>query len=501
MSHFFKKTFGNSVIYGFGNLFSKLVGFILLPMFTNLLNLDEYGAMGLLEITQQVIVGTFGLGIHLAFERWYWEKESRGKQKRIFFSINVFSIAIGLVYCLSFCYFAEPISFFIFDDSRFSFAFQLMAIAGVFEMLLINISSLLRIKERAILYTKTFILRFLINLILTVILLKKGYGIDGVYIARLIAFICSFLYIFRFALKHLSIGIEWKILKDMVRYRLPLILSTTSILLLSFTDRYTLNFMNGLDDTGLYSFGFKLANTLKVVVIASAWTAIAPMVFKLMTNPDNKKIYAKIMRYSILGTAILALALNLFSYEIIKLVSRKPEYEEAYIIVPLIVFSLIFGFMKEISTTGLLIQKKTSKIAIYYVLISVINIGLNIPLIYWLDSTGAAIATILCQFLIFYLIYRASQKEYYIPYDIKALTQILMLFGLLSVIGMTFNSMDLIPRIGIKMAIWILMPLSLLLIRFFTADEIKMAKGFWLKWRNIRNLKDNLKSLKNQGLV
>ena len=45
-----KKLSFETLIYGFGNVFSRLITFLLLPLYTNLLNPKEYGIITLLYV-------------------------------------------------------------------------------------------------------------------------------------------------------------------------------------------------------------------------------------------------------------------------------------------------------------------------------------------------------------------------------------------------------------------------------------------------------------------
>lgn len=79
-----KSTIKNSIIYGFGSLSSKLVGFILIPLYTKYLTVEDYGALGILEVSSQIFIGLFGFGLYQAFFRWYWDKRYSSKQAAIF---------------------------------------------------------------------------------------------------------------------------------------------------------------------------------------------------------------------------------------------------------------------------------------------------------------------------------------------------------------------------------------------------------------------------------
>ena len=91
-----KNALKSTVIYSIGNLSSKLLGLILIPLYTDKLTVSEYGILGMLEITAQIFTAVFGMSLYNAFFRWYWDKDYLGKQKSMFFTILVFVLALAL---------------------------------------------------------------------------------------------------------------------------------------------------------------------------------------------------------------------------------------------------------------------------------------------------------------------------------------------------------------------------------------------------------------------
>jgi O-antigen/teichoic acid export membrane protein len=53
----------------------------------------------------------------------------------------------------------------------------------------------------------------------------------------------------------------------MLAFSMPLLLSTVTGVILTVTDRYVLGKMTGLNDVGTYSLGYKLANTIRFLII------------------------------------------------------------------------------------------------------------------------------------------------------------------------------------------------------------------------------------------
>ncbi len=65
-----KKTVKHTAVYSLGNISTKLVGFILLPLYTTHLSTEEYGVLAILQAIAQILIGVFGLSLPTAMMRW-----------------------------------------------------------------------------------------------------------------------------------------------------------------------------------------------------------------------------------------------------------------------------------------------------------------------------------------------------------------------------------------------------------------------------------------------
>ena len=98
----FKNTFKSIIIYGFGNVSVKLVGLVLLPLYTDikLLSPNDYGAMAIIDVTAQILIAIFSLSLYAAYARWYWDKNYFDSRKRIFFScFSTLTVLAVLAFC------------------------------------------------------------------------------------------------------------------------------------------------------------------------------------------------------------------------------------------------------------------------------------------------------------------------------------------------------------------------------------------------------------------
>ncbi len=483
----------NALIYGLGNTSAKIVGFILLPIYTKHLTVSDYGVLGIIEITTQIIISVFSLSLYRAFLRWYWDKNYSGRQKSIFFTSIFFTIFMSLITFILFSTFSAQLSFILFDSTQYSLLIKLMAASASLQIVIQFISTLMRIQEKSILYSIINIIRFTFTLLLTIyFIIYLNMKIEGIYISQIIGHFLYLILATKYILRNIENKFEPDILKEMLYYSIPLVFSSIGGLIIAIADKYSLKFIVGLSAVGIYALGFKVANSIKVFIIRSVQLALAPMNYRMMDQPQNKRFYSKMMTYFTFGVMFFVIGFSIFSYELITLLARNQEYWEAYKIVPIISFAILFDMLRNTSTIGLNIVKKTRLIASIFTLMSLINLVLNIALIPVLSYIGAALATLFTNVLFFFIILNQAQKYFFISYEYSKIAKMIFLGLTIVLVSFLVNGMNLSTRIILKSAMLISFPVILYFWDFYEDIELVRLKQSWIKWRDPRKWKENI---------
>ena len=488
----------NSLIYGIGNLVAKLVGFILLPLYTSRLSVADYGTLSVLEISSQLIISVFGFSLYQAFDRWYWDPELKNKQKTLFFTIFTALVVISSIMTSSLIVGAIPLSNLLFKDAKFAGLIKLIAFTSALQIIAVLPMTLLKLQSRSVFYTVATLSQFTVNLVATVYFIAVlNQNVEGIYTAQIIGSVVYFIIITKYILKNISIKYEWKVLKEMLVYSFPLMLSSISGIILMIADRFCLNFITGLSELGVYSLGYKIASSIRVLIVTSVQLAINPMIYQMMSRPNNKRFYSKLLTYFCFGITICVLGVSIFSREIVHLLAlRNPDYWGAYKVIPILSFAVLLGMCKDTSLIGLNLSKKTKIIGLVTIVISSLNILMNVVLISLLNSLGASIAALLSNLLFFIIIYQHAQKYYFIPYEIKKIGLMICLAIVIYGISLVVFPIPVLLKQGIKLCLVCSFPIALFYADFYEPIEIQTIKGAWQKWRNPFNWKRNLSKSK-----
>jgi O-antigen/teichoic acid export membrane protein len=492
-----KKTAKNSLIYGLGNLSTKIIGLILLPFYTSYLSTSEYGILSLVEITAWLLTAIVSIKLNAALFRWYYDKNYIDKRKSIFFSGLIFFLLTGLIFLLPLILFKNEISILLFETNKYSYLIILMLISTALQVVIQFILHLMQLQEKAIFYSVTSITKLLVSLVLTIVFITYyGRSVFGIYEALIIAQLLFLVITLKYILSNIEFKIEYKIINDMLKYSYPLMFAEISGIILTVSDRYVLNFMTTTSEVGLYSLAYRLSNTIRVLIYSSVMMAVTPLIYQYIDKPNNGRFYSKIMTYLSFGVMIFVLFFSLFSKEIIELVARSKDYWPASILVPVISLAIFTGILKDISLNGLSIAKKTGIIAIVVFIISTINIVLNILLIPNWGTMGAAIATLIARIISLIIFYNIAQKHYPIPYELNKVSKV-VLVGIGIIITSSFiSNLNIYFTVLVKLILIVSFPIILYFFNFFEDVELERINELWNTWKNPSSWKENFKQIK-----
>jgi O-antigen/teichoic acid export membrane protein len=486
----FKSLLRSIVIYGFGNVSVKLVGLVLLPLYTNLtlLSKDEYGAMGLLDVSAQILIAIFSISLYTAYARWYWDKEHFKNRKKIFFSCFSTLAVLALLLSTSGIFAARPISILFWNNDTFSSALMLMIIAASMQPLIDFTLTQMRVEEKPGFYISANIIRLVVILTATIYFLKYQHrGLTGIYEAQIIGNIVFLLITSKYIFGSMEFRFSAPILKEIIRFSMPLALASLSNVLLVVFDRYVLNYKSTLLNVGIYTQGYKIANTTKVFIISSVQLALAPAIFKIMNRPDHKMIYSKIMTWFTIIVVYFSLFLSLFGLELTKLFTTSTIYWEAYKIIPILSLGIIFSMLKDVSVTGLQITKRTRVIGLMLTVIAIFNLGINLLLVPVWGIYGSAYSSLISQLIFFIVLFIYAQKYYPIPYRLDKIAIVIISGIILYLIGSLANDKTLEIRIIVKGIVLILFPVIMYFSGVIDKSEIELAESLFTSIKNIFN--------------
>src|SRR5699024_9806600 len=144
------KFFKNTILYTMGSMMTPLIGFIMLPIYTNYLVPSEYGVMTTVQSLVGMIQIFLLLSLNGAVTRFYYDFiDDHDKQKEylgsIFFFVFLFSAMISLLMLI----FSDAIGGFLFSSIPINPYYYYMIVLSWVSALLALPLALLRAQEKA----------------------------------------------------------------------------------------------------------------------------------------------------------------------------------------------------------------------------------------------------------------------------------------------------------------------------------------------------------------
>jgi O-antigen/teichoic acid export membrane protein len=415
------------IIYGASSVISKLLGILLLPFYTRIFSVGDYGVMDILSVTCTFLLLLFSFQIDQGFAFYFASRRSDGEKKAYTSTGFLFYILIfGLVSVLI-CLFSLHISKLLFNTSSFGLTVKSMAVYLFIYSLKYFLINVLKWKNKAKAFAGLSILETFLGFVFVVLLVGKfKMGLPGVYYAGALnaAIIGVLSFIFTIDLvgfKFLSVRRFYR----MWNYSWPLIFSSLAIYILQFTDRFMITKLIGLESAGLYGMAFRLSNIV-MVILSGFQVAWGPFIFANYRDKDTPEMIRKSFEKIFVISLLFLIGASLFSIEALIVMTTKPFWG-AYQLVPFVTISIILFTLAGYFSFGLNISKKTKDIANINLMVAILNIALNFIGIKFFGLFGAVFATVVSFIILFFFLILRSQKYYFVAYRWRLYSILLIL--------------------------------------------------------------------------
>ncbi len=383
----YKKLLNNSLVFGIGNLGTKLIIFILVPLYTYHLTTSEYGMVELLTTTISMLMPVITLSIVDSVLRFVMD---RNYDKQAVLVNSFFVIIIGFILLLL----AYPILNIVLPFDRYILYFYIIILVQSTNN---NLNQFIRAKGFVKLFAVNGIITAFVLLICNILFLVfLDWGIAGYLISVVIANIVSIIFAFSAG----NIWLDFKVkkinltlMKEMLLYSIPLMPNAIMWWVMELSDRYIITYFLGLSANGLYAVASKIPGILNIVnsIFFQAWQMSA---IEEAESKEKSIFFSNIFNvFSILMLVSTSLILAHLKF-IIDFVLAD-NYFEAWKYVPLLLLGVVFSSYSGFLGTNYIAAKKTTGVFKTSVVGAIINIVCNILLVPRIGIYGAAFGTML----------------------------------------------------------------------------------------------------------
>lgn len=440
-----RKLAGQTAVYGISTILEKLLSYLMFPYLTYVAMTDpaEYGQVQDLYAYIPVLLVILTMGLETGYFRFADRSDELGGKKRLFgslFSLTTISALIFLILVFAFTPgLAETLRY-----TSSPWYIRLVAVIVALDVISAVPFAKLRQEGRPGRFMTVKLTAVIVNIGVTVMLLSilpwlqsRFGGIwdhlwfpqfkVGYYLAANVLSSAAKLLMLSPTLRGIKPVLDKKILRPVLIYSLPLLLSGIAGTANEYIDRQMIKYIMPDWENSLGIFGA----VTKVGVVLVMFTQIYRMgaepffLSNFKKEEDFRSLTADAMKYFIIVSLGIFLTIGLFS-DLFALLAG-PNYRSGMDMLPVIMLSnVLAGVVFNLSFWYK--QSGATKYAVYITVTGLVfTVVFNILLVPVLGLWGAVIARLVCETAMVALSYMLNQKHYPIPYDLRRIGEYVIL--------------------------------------------------------------------------
>ena len=374
-----KQLFKTSAIYFIGQICSKLIWFLLLPLYTNFISVTDYGFYDLVISILNVVIPVVFIEIWSGSLRFTLETQDTNEKRIIlnnciiisFISLAIFSIMFILTYIIT------P-----FDSPAIIYIYSLV---WVMQLIALSVT---RAYGHNILYAISGIISVIVNFVISVISIKIfGGSLEVMFYGMISSYIVQIMLV-EFKLKiirnfHIT-DIDRNLIKELFLFCFPLSFNSIVHWLLEGFNKIIINAKLGIAINGIYAVAnkFSVVINLFVSVFLLAWQEV---IFKI-TDINEKEYYYNYvtnMFIKALG-AVVILIIPIIQLAFPYIIGD--DYASAFGLIPILILSIYINSINGVFSTLFSSEKKTKYLLYCKITMALINV---LTMLYFVNIIGS----------------------------------------------------------------------------------------------------------------
>lgn len=395
MSNKYGNLIKDTLIFAIGTVGSKLILFVLVPLYTNVLTPDEYGIADLVFTISQLLLPFLCLGIYNAVIRFGLSK-NENPDNVLLCGLIIASLGTVATICIT------PLIGLYGTISEWKWYLCVYIILHIFLSVFQNYAkSVGKNKTYAIINITYTLVLALLNILF---LVWNNMGVRGYLLANVLAtLLAAVIYAFicrLFTIKKRA-RYNWGLLKQMLKYSLPLMIDGTLWWLIQSSNKLFVDLFLNSEILGLYTAAVKIPALMYIVVtiFSQAWGIST--VKETETTNDNI-FYDKVFKFYTFVTVLICIILVSIIKPFMSLYVGS-EYFVAWKYIPLLLVGNAFLAISDFFGAFYNALKMPIKNLIVSAIAATISVLISITSIRYIGLWAAVLSTFFAYFVIMWI--------------------------------------------------------------------------------------------------
>ena len=388
----YKKLGVNILMFSISSFGTKVINFLLIPLYTSYLTTAQYGTADMLFTISTILFPIFSVEITEGVMRYVLDKTYESQNVLL---IAIRTILIGsVVLCISLLI-VRVLNIINIPNHYYVFLF-LNFLFSCFYNLFINY---FKGKEKTHNIVIAGLLSSITNAVCNILfLIRLDMGIEGYLFASILSLGISLIYLIGYSLhygylKIRTAKVDKTLERKMLSYSAPLIINSLAWWINNSLDKFFITLICGMGANGILAVAYKIPSLLSMLqtIFSQAWVLSAINEF----DSDDKENFIGNV-YSILGCALtLGTSVIIFLNIPMARILYANDFFTAWKYTGMLVIANLFGGMSICISGVFSAVKDTKSLAKTTTMGAILNTGLNAILIPKFGIQGAVIATVI----------------------------------------------------------------------------------------------------------
>lgn len=448
-----RRLWRNWIVYSLSSVAGRLVGFLMLPIYTRVLSPEEFGIRAMVTVGVDLVGMVCSLGLTTAMIRHY--TGDRGESRRpIAVSTAYVTGALVLGTGVGLGLLTAPwLATLVLGDAAYAGFLRL----GLISLFFINTMDIglayLRVRER----TTTVVLVSLSTLVLTltgniVMVVLLRWGVAGILYGEIVTYGLFSLILARLTLREVGLRVSLGLARQMIRYGAPLTLMPFAWLLVNRSDGVFLTHQGSLGAVGIYALAIQFAQVLLLAVVMPFRDAWDPGQFEVARDPDGQRAYRRTFQAFTFTIVTAALAFAVAADDVIRIMAA-PQFHAAATVVPVLLAAHVVMGMSLFFNSGLLVKNRTTVLGAIAVVTAAVNVAANAALVPRYFALGAASSRFIALLVMAGLTYVLAQRLWPQRPDFGALAKVVVVALAAFGVSRLVPDESLLVSLGLKAAL------------------------------------------------
>ncbi len=468
-----------SLVYGVGHVGTRVINFLLLPLYTHRLLPQEYGVVALAFVFIAFANVLLLHGMDSAMLRFYGLEKHTHAKRAIFSTGWLWLLITTCLFCLAMLSLSGSIALFTIGESHRDIILLAIGIL-FFDALVANPKILLRLQNRPTIFISVELMNVLLIASLNIWWIGFQHrSVQFIFLSNLIASASVFIVLLFLTRKEIELRLDSQRLREQLRFALPYIPAGLASMITELSDRYMLKWLVDESAVGIYTAGYRLGIFMLVVVMAFKY-AWQPFFLDRAADPHAPEVFARVGTYFLALNAFIFLTLSFFIDPLVRTpIAGQTFFGAAYwqgtTIVPVILLAYIFLGVFLVQLPGIYIRRKSGWIPILNGSAALVNIALNLVLIRRYGWQGAAWATLASYVFLAVLQFMVVRRFYPLRWEWP---NVLKIAGVTT--ALLAGHVYLSTGVPTSVLLLLLYPVALVALRLVKISQLQSLLG-WLK--------------------